>query len=359
MPVPARFSAHVEVHEGSVALRHLAGSWGEDAMAGNLAFGAQGISGDLHVNRLSAPALAALRLGPPAPVKAGALWSSLSFAPLVFDPPATKLLLETPDLQPVGGKARFELTLGPGLLSVAQARVEFAGAVLRGGFDLRREGGRATLSGEAEAENVALKNNGFSVSMDGRLHFVGEGASAAALVGSLAGSGAARAKNLIVSEADAEAPDRALAESERNEAPFDVAVLNKNLDEFFAREAFKLSDADFFVRLAGGGLSLVRDKGAEPGLEFSFDLSDARMALALSIMARQKPEGWTAPLPRAGVVWEGPWRQPTRRLEVAEFINAVAARALEREQARIESLRRQDMQRRQEVERLRALAPAQ
>jgi hypothetical protein len=352
-PVPARFSALFRAGEGAAALRHLAGSWGEDQIAGNLSLGPQGISGDLHCSSLSAPALVALLLGPPAPVKAGALWSSLSFAPLVFDPPSAKLSLDTPDLQPFGAKARFELTTGPGLLSVAGVRMELAEGVLRGGFDLRREGGLVTLSGEAEAEHIALQNPGFSATMDGRLHFAGEGASAAALVGALAGSGAARAKNLSVSGASAEAPDQALAASERNEAPFDVAGVRKNLDEFFAREAFGLVEGDFSVRLAGGRLSLVRDKTGAPGLETSFDLSDASTALALSIGATKKPDGWTAPLPRAAVIWEGPWREPTRRLDAADFINAVGARALEREQARIESFTRQNLERR------RALAPVQ
>jgi hypothetical protein len=352
-PIPARFSALFRTGEGGAALRQLAGSWGENQIAGNLSLGAQGISGDLRCSSLSAPALAALLLGPPAPVKAGALWSSLSFAPLVFDPPSAKLSLETPDLQPFGAKARFDLTLGPGLLSVAGARVGLAGGDLRGGFDLRREAGRVSWSGEAEAEHVTLQNPGFSATMDGRLHFAGEGASAAALIASLAGGGAAHAKNLSVSGASAEAPDQALAASERNEAPFDVAGVRKNLDEFFAREAFRLAEADFSIRLAGGRLHLVRDKTAAPGLETSFDLSDASMALALSLGATKKPEGWTAPLPRATVIWEGPWREPTRRVDASDFINSVAARALEREQARIESLRRQDQERR------RALAPVQ
>jgi hypothetical protein len=224
---------------------------------------------------------------------------------------------------------------------------------LRGGFDLRREGGRVSLSGEAEAEHVALQTPGFSATMDGRLHFAGEGASAAALVGSLAGGGAARAKNLFVFSASAEAPDQALAASERNEAPFDVAAVRQTLDEFLAREAFRLAETDFSVRLAGGRLSLVRDKSAAPGLETSFDLSDASTALALSIGATKKPEGWTASLPRASVIWEGPWREPTRRVDAVDFINAVAARALEREQARIEILGRRDLERR------RALAPVQ
>src|SRR5208282_2899070 len=285
--VATRISASFRADEGAVALHNLSGFWGDDKFAGDLTFSAQGIAGDLRCDRLSAPALVALVLGPPAPAKTGALWPSLSFAPVAVDPPTAKISVETADLQPIGGKARFDLALGPGLLSLARATVEISGGILRGGFDLRREGGRVTLSGDAEAENIALKNSGFSARVDGRLHFAGDGVSAAALVGSLAGSGAARAKNLVVAGAAEEAPDLALAASENSEAPFDVAAVTKNLDEFFGRGETRLGEADFAARLAGGRLNLARSKGVEPALEFSFDLSDASMALVLSIEAQK------------------------------------------------------------------------
>ncbi|MGO9942358.1 MAG: hypothetical protein ACLPIC_06250 [Rhodoblastus sp.] len=352
-PIAARFSASLHAGDGSVTLHNLAGSWGDDKFAGDLTIGGREIVGDLRCDRLSAPALAALVLGPPAPAKTGALWSSLSFAPVAVDPPATKISVETANLQPFGGKARFNLTLGQGLLSLAQASLDISGGILRGGFDLRREDGRVSLSGEAEAENIALRNRGFSAKLDGRLRFAGDGANAAALLGSLAGSGAARAKNLVVAGAAEGAPDLALAASETSEAPFDVAGITKNLDEFFARGETRLGEADFAARLAAGRLNLTRANGLEPALEFSFDLSDASMALVLSMEAQKRPDGWTAPLPRAGVTWAGPWSAPGRRVAATGFVNAVATRALEREQARIEKLKLQDQ------ERLRALAPQQ
>jgi hypothetical protein len=356
-PPPAtaatRMSASFRASEGAVALRNLAGYWGDDKFAGDLTLSAQGIAGALRCDRLSAPALVALVLGPPAPAKTGALWSSLSFAPVAVDPPPAKLVIETADLQPFGGKARFDLALGQGLLSLARATVEISGGFLRGGFDLRRDGGRVTLSGEGEAENIALKNPGFSTKVDGRLHFAGDGASAAALVGSLAGSGAVRAKYLVVAGAAGEAPDLALAASETSESPFDVAAVTKNLDEFFGRGETRVGEADFAARLAGERLNLTRANGVEPELEFSFDLSDASMALILSTVAQKRPDGWTAPLPRAGVTWAGSWSAPVRRVAAMGFINAVATRALEREQARIEKLKQRDR------ERLRALAPQQ
>ena len=351
--LPVRLAGRLLARDGAVALHNLAGAWGGDKFAGDLTFAADGVSGDLRCDRLSAPALAALALGSPAPVKAGALWSSLTFAPVLVDPPRAKIAMETLDLQPFGGKARFDLALGPGLLSVSQARFEGFGGVLRGGFDLRREGGQVTLSGDVEAATISLKNPAFLTSLDGRLHFAGNGASAAALVGSLAGGGDVHAKNLVIGGADLQAPDVALAASEAGEAPFDAAAIAKNLDVSFAHENFRLAEADFSVRLAGGRLTLVREKDEDAALEFTFDLRDASMALDLSAYAQKLPEGWKDSPPRAGVIWSGAWAAPSRRVDSTGFVNAVAVRALEREQARIEILKAQDR------ERLRALSAPQ
>lgn len=354
-PARGRFSARLDWRDDAARLQNLAGAWNATAFNGALAFGSDGIDGELRCDRLSGPALVALLLGPPAPARRGALWSSLSFAPVVADPPRiARLAVETADLAPFGGKARFDLALGPGLLSVSHATLEHGGGKLGGGFDLRRQGAQVTLSGEAQAEDLSVKNPAFSSVVGGQLHFAGNGASLAALVGSLAGDGEIHAKNLAIAGASVDAADEALAAGEASDATFDAKAVAKSLDQFFARDQFRLAQADFSARLADGRLTLSRGAGAAPGVDFSFDLRDAGMALALSVIARHGPPGWTDALPRAGVIWAGPWSAPLRRVDSTEFVSAVAARALEREEARIEALKAEDRAR------MRALAaPAQ
>ncbi len=345
-PARARLSARLEWRDGAARLQDLAGAWDAAKFNGDLAFSSEGIDGDLRCDRLSGLALVALVLGPPAPARRGALWSSLSFAPVVADPPRiAKLAVETADLAPFGGKAQFDLALGPGLLSVSHATLEKDGGNLRGDFDLRRQGAQVTLRGEAQAEDLAIKNPAFSTVFGGRLHFAGNGASLAALAGSLAGDGQIHAKNLVIAGASVEAPDKALAASEASDAIFDAKAVAKSLDEFFARQNFQLAQADFSARLADGRLALSRAKDVAPQVEFSFDVRDAGMALALSVAAQHAPPGWRDALPRAGVIWAGPWPSPSRRVDSTEFINAVAARALEREEARIQALKAQDRER--------------
>ena len=105
----------------------------------------------------------------------------------------------------------------------------------------------------------------------------------------------------------------------------------------------------FSLSLASGRLSFVEKSAA---LEGVFDLRDGGLTLALSIAAQKTPPNATAP-PRGKVVWSGAWSAPVRRVDATGFVNAVAMRALEREQARIEVLRAQDRAR------LRALSAPQ
>jgi hypothetical protein len=344
-PAPLRLAARAFWRDGALTLQNLNGEWAGAKVAGDLSEEGEGIKGALRLDRLSAPALAALVLGPPAPVKAGALWPSLSFAPVIFDPPRARLAIEAADLQPFGARARFDLTLGPGEISVTQAVLEGFGGVIGGGLDLRREGAQVTLSGEAKGENLNLKNPALSARLGFKLNFAGNGANAAALVGSLAGDGVARLLDLAVEGAAPRAPDQVLAASEASEDPFDAKLVAKSLDAAFAREPQRRGEANFKFRLAGGlAVFAPADPGAQ-GLEAGFDLRDASFSLALFASAQNLPAGWDGPAPLGAVVWSGPWRAPSRRTDATAFVNSVAMRALEREYARIELQKRQDQER--------------
>ena len=156
---------------------------------------------------------------------------------------------------------------------------------MSGGFELRREGGQVTLNGDGSATGVTLKNPGFSAKLGGNLHFAGNGANVAALVASLAGGGSAEARDLTIMGAAATAPDEALAASEASDAPFDAALVAKQLDQDFARGEWRRAQSDFSLSLASGRLSFVEKSAA---LEGVYDLRDAGLTLALSVAAQKR-----------------------------------------------------------------------
>ena len=274
-PSPLRLVARVGWRDGALALHDLAGDWAGARVEGDMSADATGLKGALHCDRLWAGALVALVLGPPQPARAGVFWSSLSFAPVLLDPPPAQLSVTTDDLEPFGGKARFDLGLRPGALSVARAQAAVLGGAARGGFDLRRDGRQVSVSGDVEASDLALDNPAFSARLDGRLKFAGSGVSASALAASLAGEGAVRLRDLVIRQAAAAAADEALRASEASDAPFDAKAVAKRLDAAFARAPLRRAEAGFAVRLAGGQLALTpADEGGQ-GVDAGFDLRDA------------------------------------------------------------------------------------
>jgi hypothetical protein len=255
---------------------------------------------------------------------------------VVDDPPRARLAVTTQSLAPFDTPARFDLVLAPGALSLQ--KVEFFGGALRGEAELRREAGHVTLSGVAEAKSLTLQNAGFSALLDGHMSFAGSGVSMAALAGSLAGGGGAHVRELVLQGAAPDGVDAALAASEASDAPFDIEATTRALDQALAKAPLRLPDANFALRLADGLMSLTQ--GANT---FAFDLRDGSWSLTAGVSATQRLKD--GPPPRADVVWSGPWSAPTRRIEATAYVSAVAARALAREQARIEKQKAEDRER--------------
>ncbi|MBB4199509.1 hypothetical protein CCR94_01375 [Rhodoblastus sphagnicola] len=332
-----KIEGRIETRDSQILLRKIVGERGDARFSGALTLSAQGVSGELDIDKFSAPAFLALTLGDLAPAKRDEIWPSLSFAPVMIDPPRVKLTIHAAEVAPFGGPAKFDLSLAPNALSVAKIEAPAFGGVLRGGFDLRRQAGQATLSGEMFGDGVALKNPAFSAKVGGRLKFAGSGASMAALVSALSGTGSAKITDLTVAGAAPDAPDQVLAAQAANEASFSARDTSRDLDQALAKGDLRVGDGETPLRLGKGELNATRDS-----VTFSYDLKDLSFALTSALPGR-----------RAELTWSGPWSAPERKLDASGFVNAAAMKALEREQARIAQQREQDRQRKAEVERQR------
>jgi len=330
-----RIDGQVEARDGRIVLRKMVGERGDAHFSGELVLSSDGVSGQLDVDQFSAPAFLALTLGPAAPAKPGALWPSLSFAPVVIDPPRTKLAIRAAELAPFGVPAKFDLSLAANALRVANIEAQAAGGVLRGGFELRRAAGQATLSGEVSGEGLTLKNPALSVVAGGKIKFGGSGASMAALVGALSGTGAAKLSDVTVAGAAPDAAEQVLAAQAASEKPFNAKESLRDLDQALAQGPLKIADGESPLRLAKGEVKLGRD-----GVAFTYDLNDLSFSLDAALPEKQ-----------GELNWSGAWSSPTRKIDAAPFVAVAAAKALEREQARIARQREADRQRKLEVER--------
>ncbi|MDB5568863.1 MAG: hypothetical protein JWN93_46, partial [Hyphomicrobiales bacterium] len=169
------------------------------------------------------------------------------------------------------------------------------------------------------------------------------GASEAALIGNLAGSGEARLLGGL-RRADPGALDRVIAAAEKDSVAADegaiVAALARELDR--AQERAPAVETRFDVVAASGVLRLqpaaIANASAQVTASAALDLRALRLEETIDIVSRAPPRGWTGAPPRVRVLWSGPVDRPQRSVEAGGLVNGLSARAIMREASRIEAV---------------------
>ena len=304
------------------------------------------ITGALDLDRLSLATLTGLAFGPEQPAAPDSLWSNLAFASGLADAPRTDLQLGAKTLDIVDGlsahDAALDLAVTPGTLTLKSIAAELAGGRVTGSASLRRDGPRAGLESVLGLDGVALDTPAVRGRLAGKLDLAGSGTSPLALVASLAGSGEATVTDLSIAGADPAALPKLFADVESDALAVDADTVARSYADA-AVGALAAGTRRFDLLLAGGTLAFSPEPN-EPDatpvashVEATLDLRRPSLALRARETLRALPEGWSGAAPALVVAWSGPLRAPQRSIDVGAFINAVAARALSRETARIEA----------------------
>lgn len=335
--LPLEATARASYAEGRLRLEAIAASLAGTRVEGAATRGADGaIDGALRLERLSLPWLASVVLGPAQPARAKAVWSDLRFAPDAAAPPPTRLNLEARTLDIAAGligvNGRMKLDLAPGRLALNEAAAEVAGARVEGRLSLRRDGAEASIAGQARIANLALDLPSLKTRLGFSLDFAGAGASAAALVGSLAGGGAGEATELRLPRSDPSAALRVVEAAETEKIAIDEASVARALERELDRAEARLPATRLDVALLGGVLKLTA-----PGVETGLDLRTLSLDQRNRLAAPTAPKGWKGAPPEADVRFTGAISAPQRSVDGSALTQALAARAIAREQARIEA----------------------
>jgi hypothetical protein len=96
--------------------------------------------------------------------------------------------------------------------------------------------------------------------------------------------------------------------------------------------------------LRAGPLS-VASAGEEIVGSLGLDLKTMRMSAQAAIRLRDAPKGWTGPLPRTTLTWQGPLAAPQLKVDAAALANGMTALAIARETERIEMLEQDQRER--------------
>jgi hypothetical protein len=179
------------------------------------------------------------------------------------------------------------------------------------------------------------------------LDFASTGPNATTLIAGLAGSGSLTFTDLTLPHSDPYALARVFRAVESDQLGIDEGEVARALTREFEKRPLALHNAEFDLGLAAGTLRIVPkaettlespapDQKIACSLTASIDLRglsiDQRALLSLGHL----PKTWQGPPPQVSLDWKGPLTNSSRVLNTAAFTNALAARAILRESARIE-----------------------
>ncbi|MGP8232185.1 MAG: AsmA family protein [Methylovirgula sp.] len=347
--LPLDVSAAVQADGDGLVLRAISGSCAGNKIAGSLSYsGDRGVTSTLQTDALSLGAVLQLALGPPRPVKSGQLWSSAPFAAPIKLPPAL-VAMHVGVLGLAGaGVARdadFNLALAEGQVGLKNFSAKLGGGRLLGDLTLRRSGATAAAEGHMSLDHYALDLPTAKGTVSGKFDLAGTGQSADALIAGLAGSGAFTVTELLLLSSDPGALARVLGDVEEDRLSLDETEIDRALSDALDQHALEVANANFDASLVAGVLRFT-GKGSAPAAgtsgvtqdtQASLDLKTLRLDQSSVITLTALPRNWSGAPPQVGVEWTGPLKAPVRNLDATSFVNALAARAIARETARIEA----------------------
>ena len=344
--LPAEASASLAYGTAGVALTDLDARLGGTKATGTLRLApgqGEAMTGELDLDRLALASVLGLALGPEQPAAPRSAWSDLRFGSGLAAPPRTTLDIKaaTLDLAPglTAHDASFELGLAPDVLTIDKLGAGAWGGRLAGSASLRRDGDQAGLEAKLEADGIGLDLPGVRGRFSGKLDLAGGGTSPLGLVSGLAGSGTATLADLAIPQADPGALPKLLADVESDDLAVDADAVARAYGDA-TKTPFEAGTRRFDLALAGGVVSFASTAGDPPPsnvVDATLDLRLPSLTTRVTETLEALPKGWSGPAPSLVVAWSGPPRSPQRSVDVSAFINAVAARALARESARIEA----------------------
>jgi AsmA family len=350
--LPADVGATLDAGNNGIALGKIAGTFAGGKIGGRLAYTTdKGITGALDTDAMSLATLVALALGAPQPPKPGALWSDLEFAPVEINLPPTNLAMSVAhfDLWPQisGRDAQFDLAIAGGETGLEFAIHHLAMKLGAGRVDadltLRRSGPNAAAQGHLSLRDYALDLPSARGLLSADLDLAGTGDSASALVAGFAGSGTIGFFDLVLPKSDPGALARVFDAVEQDQLGIDEAEIDRVLLAEFAKQPLSLGDAKFDAGLAAGVLRLSQKgattipSGVIEDLGAAVDLHDLTLAQTSALSLAAVPKHWNGALPQVELSWNGDIANPTQSLDAASFVNALAARAIARQSARIQA----------------------
>ena len=384
-PVSAVLQGDLGWNGPVLSLRRLGGRLGGTGVAGDLNLDLMPrkpgqhderpvLFGQLALDSLPAGALMDLAWGSPEtvgmPVDRGA-WSEVPFGASAAALPRSEVGLKIGSL-PLNGveeasSVSLVLRAGNGGLTLADATGRLDGGTIGGTMTLRRDAAGASLSGRITWNEIAFDHDGLSARTGGTQDLAGSGASPAALVASLAGTGSLTLAGTTLARTDPEALARTVASLDKAQdmtdpdAPaIDVDDVRRALAVELDRGPLRLGDQTAPATLAAGVLRAgpLHAESARWAADADLTLDLRGLDLTSKTRLRTRETGTDRKSEVAEIVstLAGPLgAAPQRDLDATSLVNVIQARAIARDQERIDVMQQDVRERAFFNRRLRAI----
>jgi AsmA-like protein len=352
-PVTAR--AALAVGGGKLAFTNIVAHAGQASLSGHVALSLAknpiAVDGDIAVDAVDAPAAAALLLGLPADGSSAA-WSDAALGGGVFAPLSGAVTFKvahadlTPSLvaQDLAGVVHFT----PSAMALDNIAGRLAGGRLDGTLAFGRNADGLTLHAKVGLTDVAaaavagpgLQISGGDLTM--ALTSDGSGATPAALIGSLHGSGRVTLKAVQFAGLDPAAFEAARQAAGQNGA-VDLSKVQAAVTAALARGHLTVPQGESTVSIASGVITLKRvalqaDGGAQLSLADAVDLNAAATSAQMTLSEPPPAAALIDMRPELSVSVTGPLTAPQRALDLSALNSWLSLSAAELQVRRIDMI---------------------
>lgn len=351
--LPVALEAGLDYSNGALSIAGLKGTVAGGAVSGDLKAalknGLPRIKGKLAADTIDLDLAAAMIVGDQALLAKAGKWPAAPFLPKGAAPFAADLDLSARTLLAgsiSAGDAHMRAELDPAELRVSGLSATIDEGRLGGQFDLKNNGGTGLLSGDFRLARAAigrlLAGSGLAGRADLSASVSASGKSVEAMVASLAGSGSAAFRGLVIPGINPDAFPALLAGADRIGRDIDAARTAAFAPPIVSGAAFAAPDGEAAFTLVSGVLRVPPLRLATPkatvSADLKADLNQGTGAVTGSIDYQPGDEALVGSEPSVNFSGSGPLGAMAFSLDTQPLAQFLTQRALEREQARVEAM---------------------
>ncbi|MCX7303393.1 MAG: AsmA family protein, partial [Hyphomicrobiales bacterium] len=351
---PVDLEADVDYGSGLLALKGLAGTVNEGAVAGEINAALKGgkphLSGQLTVDELDLEPFAAMVLGETALESSGRTWSSAPFSPKVSAPFSAEIGITASTLAAGASLTAYDagltLNLDDESLRLSNLSAKLFGGQVTGLFELKNNDGTGLLSSQMKLAGAdipsMLGDTGLSGTGDLSTALSASGKSISGLVATLSGSGTAAFRSLSIAGINPAAFSAFIAKADEVGKDIDAARTADFAPALATSGSFAADAGEVAFTIAGG---IVRApplelKNAEATVEANIqsDLNTGQVSVTGAITYDPGQEALVGSDPALRFSLQGPVGAPSATFDSEPLAQFLTQRALESEQARVEGM---------------------